>query len=206
MRGVRRHASTPWGAHGVAVGSVSSSNSVRLLFGITLRAQSSDNRNLSAHADESGAARMREQNIPGVSLAVMRDGKIIQATGYRSENVELKVFVTPEMVFNSESPVKAFTATSVMMLVEKGKIGQGQYRGSSCNLCITSAWMCTSRRSAIAGGGRGKIYGGGWIHGTSFDLDRSNSDAGASFFAVAGSIGSIQGHRGVGKPCHNVEE
>ena len=68
-------------------------------------------------------AQMREQKIPGVSLAVIRDGQVIKATGYGLANVELNVPMAPEMVFHSGSLAKAFTATAVMMLVEEGKIG-----------------------------------------------------------------------------------
>jgi CubicO group peptidase (beta-lactamase class C family) len=85
------------------------------------RAHQSDD-SLSAKVDEVVRTQMREQNIPGVSLAVMRNGKIIKATGYGLANVELNVPVTPQMVFNPGSVAKAFTATAVMMLVEERKI------------------------------------------------------------------------------------
>ena len=86
-------------------------------------AQSAGDDALSAQVDEVVRAQMREQNIPGVSLAVMRDGKIIKASGYGLASIELNVAVKPEMVFHSGSLAKAFTATAVMMLVEEGKIG-----------------------------------------------------------------------------------
>ena len=86
-------------------------------------AQSTGDDALSAQVDEVVRTQMREQNIPGVSLAVMRNGKIIKATGYGLANVELNVPVTPQMVFNPASLAKAFTATAVMMLVEAGKVG-----------------------------------------------------------------------------------
>lgn len=66
---------------------------------------------------------MREQKIPGDSLAVVRDGKVIKATGYGLANVELNVPVTPQSIFQSGSVAKQFTATGVMMLVEEGKVG-----------------------------------------------------------------------------------
>ncbi len=66
---------------------------------------------------------MREQKIPGDSLAVVRDGKAIKATGYGLANVELNVPVTPQSIFQSGSVAKQFTATGVMMLVEEGKVG-----------------------------------------------------------------------------------
>jgi CubicO group peptidase (beta-lactamase class C family) len=73
--------------------------------------------------DEVVRAQVREQNIPGVSLAVMRDGKIIKTSGYGFANLELKVPLSPEMLLKSGSLVKQFTATSIMMLVEEDKIG-----------------------------------------------------------------------------------
>ena len=74
-----------------------------LLSGIALYAQSPDNRNLSAQVDEVVRDQIREQIIPVVSLAVMRDGKIIKAAGYGFANLELKVPVAPEMLLKSGS-------------------------------------------------------------------------------------------------------
>jgi CubicO group peptidase (beta-lactamase class C family) len=65
---------------------------------------------------------MDKQHIPGLSLLIARDGKIIRAQGYGFSNVELQVPVKPETVFQSGSVGKQFTATAVMMLVEEGKI------------------------------------------------------------------------------------
>jgi CubicO group peptidase (beta-lactamase class C family) len=66
---------------------------------------------------------MREQRIPGMALAVLRDGKVVKAQGYGLANVELDVAVKPETVFQTGSVGKQFTATAVMMLVEEGKVG-----------------------------------------------------------------------------------
>ena len=52
------------------------------LWGIALHGQSRDSRDLSAQVDEVVRAQIREQQIPGVSLAVMRDGKIIKSAAY----------------------------------------------------------------------------------------------------------------------------
>jgi len=65
---------------------------------------------------------MQRQHIPGLSLLVARDGKIIRAQGYGLSNVELQVPVKPETVFQSGSVGKQFTATAMMMLVEEGKV------------------------------------------------------------------------------------
>ena len=67
-------------------------------------------------------AEMMQQRIPGLSLAVMKEGRIILAKGYGLSNVELQTPVKPETIFQSGSVGKQFTATAVMMLVEDGKL------------------------------------------------------------------------------------
>ena len=66
---------------------------------------------------------MERQHIPGLSLLVAKEGKIVRAHGFGLANVELRVPVTAETVFQSGSVGKQFTATAVMMLVEEGKVG-----------------------------------------------------------------------------------
>ncbi|HEX9927806.1 MAG TPA: serine hydrolase domain-containing protein, partial [Pyrinomonadaceae bacterium] len=72
--------------------------------------------------DEFIRAEMQKQKIPGVSLAVIKDGQIVYVKGYGFSNVEHQVPVKPETVFQSGSIGKQFTAAAVMMLVEEGKI------------------------------------------------------------------------------------
>ncbi|HUN61494.1 MAG TPA: serine hydrolase domain-containing protein [Candidatus Sulfotelmatobacter sp.] len=62
------------------------------------------------------------QKIPGVAVAICRDGKVLKASGYGLANVELNVPVTPETIFQTGSVGKQFTSMAVMMLVEQGKI------------------------------------------------------------------------------------
>jgi CubicO group peptidase (beta-lactamase class C family) len=68
-------------------------------------------------------AEMLEQRIPGLALAVLREGKVVKAQGYGLANVELNVAVKPETVFQTGSVGKQFAATAVMMLVEEAKVG-----------------------------------------------------------------------------------
>ena len=67
-------------------------------------------------------AEMQRQHIPGLSLLVVKSGKIVRAEGFGLANVELQVPVKPETIFQSGSVGKQFTATAVMMLVEEGKL------------------------------------------------------------------------------------
>ena len=77
----------------------------------------------SARVDSVVEAQRKTQKIPGVSLAVCRDGRIVKAAGYGLANVEWDIPVTPETIFQTGSVGKQFTATAVMMLVEEGKLG-----------------------------------------------------------------------------------
>jgi CubicO group peptidase (beta-lactamase class C family) len=65
---------------------------------------------------------MEERKIPGLSIAVMKNGEIIKAEGYGYANLEHMVPAKPETVYQSGSVGKQFTATGVMMLVEEGKV------------------------------------------------------------------------------------
>jgi CubicO group peptidase (beta-lactamase class C family) len=66
---------------------------------------------------------MDRQHIPGLALLVAREGKIVRAQGFGFANLEHRVVVKPETIFQSGSVGKQFTATAIMMLVEEGKLG-----------------------------------------------------------------------------------
>lgn len=65
---------------------------------------------------------MKRQGIPGLSLAVVRKGKIIKAQGYGLANVELDMPATEQSVYEIGSLTKPFVATAIMMLVEEGRL------------------------------------------------------------------------------------
>ncbi len=65
---------------------------------------------------------MRNLHIPGVSLAIVRDGRIVKAKGYGLANIESNSAATPKTVYEIGSLTKQFTAAAVMMLVEEGKL------------------------------------------------------------------------------------
>lgn len=80
---------------------------------------------LAAHADKVDdyvQATMKRQHIPGLSLAVVKDGKVIKAKGYGVANVELNAPATPNTVYKLASISKQFVATGIMLLVEDGKV------------------------------------------------------------------------------------
>src|SRR5262245_31739371 len=63
-----------------------------------------------------------KHHVPGMALAVCRNGELVKAKGYGLANVELDVPVKPETVFQSGSLGKQFAAMAVLMLVEEGKL------------------------------------------------------------------------------------
>ncbi|QEH38597.1 Penicillin-binding protein 4* [Aquisphaera giovannonii] len=66
---------------------------------------------------------MAKRHVPGASVAVVRDGKILLARGYGLANLELGVPAAADTVYQLASVTKTFTATAVMMLVKDGKVG-----------------------------------------------------------------------------------
>lgn len=72
--------------------------------------------------DDVVEAEMARQKIPGVAVAIIRNGQAPVIKGYGLANVEHKVRVTPDTIFQSGSVGKQFTAVAAMLLVEDGKL------------------------------------------------------------------------------------
>lgn len=72
--------------------------------------------------DDYVKAEMQRQHIPGTSIAVLKDGKIIKAQGYGLANVELNVPARPETVYKIGSVSKQLIATGIMILIQDGKL------------------------------------------------------------------------------------
>lgn len=67
-------------------------------------------------------AQMVKNHIPGLSVAVVRKGKVIKLKSYGVANLEWNQPATPDTAFQIASSTKPFTGTALMMLVEDGKI------------------------------------------------------------------------------------
>jgi CubicO group peptidase (beta-lactamase class C family) len=72
--------------------------------------------------DEYIKSEIEKRKIPGLSLAVVKNGEVIKAQGYGLANIELKVPATADTIYQSGSVGKQFTSAAVMLLVEEGKI------------------------------------------------------------------------------------
>ena len=65
---------------------------------------------------------MQKKHIPGLQLAIVRNGKIVKLGNYGLANVQDSISVTENTVFSINSITKAFTGVAIMQLVEAGKI------------------------------------------------------------------------------------
>jgi len=72
--------------------------------------------------DDFVKAEMQRQHVPAISIAVIKDGKIIKVEGYGLANVELNVPARPETVYKIGSVSKQFIASGIMLLVQEGKL------------------------------------------------------------------------------------
>src|SRR5215210_6298553 len=67
-------------------------------------------------------AEMQKQRVTGLSIAVVKDGKVIKAEGYGLANVELDAPARPDTVYKIGSVSKQLIAAGIMLLVEEGKV------------------------------------------------------------------------------------
>ncbi len=65
---------------------------------------------------------IQKYHLPGASLAVARDGRIVYARGFGYSDVDKKEPVQPDALFRIASVTKPFTAAAVLQLVERGKL------------------------------------------------------------------------------------
>ncbi len=75
-----------------------------------------------AAIEEKLEARRKELGIPGLSLVIVKDDKVIYAKGLGYKDFEKKVAVTTDTQFAIGSATKAFTALSVLMTQDEGKL------------------------------------------------------------------------------------
>lgn len=72
--------------------------------------------------DDYVKAEMQRQHISGISIAVVKDGKVIKAEGYGVANAEHNIPAKPEAVYQIGSVSKQLIATGIMLLMQEGKI------------------------------------------------------------------------------------
>jgi len=73
--------------------------------------------------DEYVTAAMVQWQVPGASIAIVKDGEVVLMRGYGVTRNDDGHAVTPETIFPLASITKNFTATALGVLVEEGKVG-----------------------------------------------------------------------------------
>src|SRR5579872_6644286 len=65
---------------------------------------------------------MKAFNVPGIAVAVIKDGKVIHSKGYGVRSLNTTQKVDENTLFGIASNSKAFTAATLGILVDEGKI------------------------------------------------------------------------------------
>jgi CubicO group peptidase (beta-lactamase class C family) len=72
--------------------------------------------------DDYVRSQLKPRHIPGLSLAVVQDGRIVKAAGYGLASLELDAPASPRTVYELGSIGKQFAADAILLLVEDGKL------------------------------------------------------------------------------------
>jgi len=88
---------------------------IALMFAVVVAVRADD-------VDDYIKAELETQHLPGLTLVVIKDMKIIKSQGYGLANIELNVVARPDTVYKIGSVSKQFIATGIMLLVQDGKI------------------------------------------------------------------------------------
>ncbi len=97
-------------------------SSAALLFAVVPSAAIAADGAKEAKAVDAVFSDLTKPGSPGCALAVARDGKTIYAKGYGLANIEQNVAITPTTVFDIGSTSKQFTAASILLLEQQGKL------------------------------------------------------------------------------------
>ncbi len=65
---------------------------------------------------------INQWNVPGLAIAIVKDGEVILSQGFGFRDLENSLKVTPKTFFAISSCTKAFTATAAGILVDEGKL------------------------------------------------------------------------------------
>ena len=68
-------------------------------------------------------AQVREQGIPGLTAAVVREGEVVYSGAFGERLLGGGKALTPEHVFHFASVSKPFVATAIVQLAERGEVG-----------------------------------------------------------------------------------
>lgn len=78
------------------------------------------------------AEAMQQDHVPGLSLALVKDGHIVYAKGFGARRLKDNAPATPDTLYGVGSCTKSFTALAIMQLVEQGKLSLNDPLENTC--------------------------------------------------------------------------
>ena len=96
--------------------------SVLAILPVTSAAQAIDVQKRMKGFDQTVDKILKDWNVPGCGIGIVVKDKLVFARGYGYRDLENRLPVTPNTLFQIASNTKLFTATAVGFLVEEGKI------------------------------------------------------------------------------------
>ncbi|WP_440054932.1 serine hydrolase [Pseudoalteromonas sp. T1lg65] len=92
---------------------------------------------------------MKERNIPGLQLAVVKDDKIVKLGSYGVADLQHNVPVTDKTLFPINSMTKAFTGVALVQLVDQGVISLDDQIGKHLT-DLPKSWQSLTIRQLMA--------------------------------------------------------
>lgn len=90
---------------------------VLFLLGFTVSAQITN-----SEVDELVNRTIKAFDVPGIAVAIVKDGKVVLAKGYGVKSITTQEKVDANTLFGIASNSKAFTSAALAMLVDEKKI------------------------------------------------------------------------------------
>jgi D-alanyl-D-alanine carboxypeptidase len=134
---------------------------------------------------------MESQHVPGVSIAVIKDGSLIKAEGYGLADVEHRIPARPDTVFKIGSVSKQFIAAGIMLLVQDGRLAVDDKISKYMEGTPTTWEAITLRHLLTHTSGFGRQLGAGYPSiASAMAISRWHSR-----YGVSGSDGGSSGRR-----------
>src|SRR5512133_985516 len=89
---------------------------------VAAAASSNSTNDCDSAVDELLSREIRRLHLPSLSMAVVRDGKIVKTAAYGLADLELRVPATPATVYQIQSITKTFTSAAILLLADQGKL------------------------------------------------------------------------------------
>src|SRR5215470_5777928 len=108
-------------------------------------AQQSATADFSAQVDRAVVEELKKQQMPAVTVAIAKDGRIIYSKAFGMADLENNVPATTETLIRTGSLAKPITAAAAMTLVEAGKLNLDAPVQKYCPAFPQKQWPITTR-------------------------------------------------------------